>query len=295
MNVSVIVCTVNRPMVLHDTILSVKQQHLLPKQIIIASPSADHILPETLALDGVEYVRTSLGLCKQRNQALDAVHPEADLVVFLDDDIELGSRYLLEMERLFRMHPEILIASGRMLHDGGRSGRIDRAEARRQCRLYDESNASNASLLLKDVDSGYGCNMAIRFSRIGACRFDERLPLYAWLEDRDFSHRCTAGAHPPVELQNAVAVHLGWRAGRVSGVRLGFSTVVNPIYLKRKANTFSLSFIVVQYWARCLAGNILGILTRDTEYDRVGLLKGNLLGFHHLLSGHCDPEHILQL
>ncbi|MGB9418948.1 MAG: glycosyltransferase [Acidobacteriaceae bacterium] len=295
MNVSVIVCTVNRPMVLHDTILSVKQQHLLPKQIIIASPSADHILPETLALDGVEYVRTSLGLCKQRNQALDAVHPETDLVVFLDDDIELGSRYLLEMERLFRMHPEILIASGRMLHDGGRSGRIDRAEARRQCRLYDESNASNAPLLLKDVDSGYGCNMAIRFSRIGACRFDERLPLYAWLEDRDFSHRYTAGAHPPVELQNAAAVHLGWRAGRVSGVRLGFSTVVNPIYLKRKANTFSLSFIVVQYWARCLAGNILGILTRDTEYDRVGLLKGNLLGFHHLLSGHCDPEHILQL
>lgn len=295
MNVSVIVCTVNRPMVLHDTILSVKQQHLLPKQIIIASPSADHILPETLALDGVEYVRTSLGLCKQRNQALDAVQPETDLVVFLDDDIELGSRYLLEMERLFRMHPEILIASGRMLHDGGRSGRIDRAEARRQCRLYDESNASNAPLLLKDVDSGYGCNMAIRFSRIGACRFDERLPLYAWLEDRDFSHRYTAGAHPPVELQNAAAVHLGWRAGRVSGVRLGFSTVVNPIYLKRKANTFSLSFIVVRYWARCLAGNILGILTRDTEYDRVGLLKGNLLGFHHLLSGHCDPEHILQL
>src|ERR1700761_9320529 len=132
MNVSVIVCTVNRPMVLHDTILSVKQQHLLSKQIIIASPSADHILPETLALDGVEYVRTSLGLCKQRNQALDAVHPETDLVVFLDDDIELGSRYLLEMERLFRMHPEILIASGRMLHDGGRSERIDRAEARRQ-------------------------------------------------------------------------------------------------------------------------------------------------------------------
>jgi hypothetical protein len=103
------------------------------------------------------------------------------------------------------------------------------------------------------------------------------------------------GGHSPVELENAVAVHLGWRAGRVSGVRLGFSTVVNPIYLKRKANTFPLSFIVVQYWARCLVGNILGLLTRDTEYDRAGLLKGNLLGFRHLLSGHCDPEHILQL
>jgi glycosyltransferase involved in cell wall biosynthesis len=295
MNVSVIVCTVNRPMVLHDTILSVKKQQLLPWQIIIASPSTDHIYPETLALDGVEYVPTSLGLCKQRNQAIDAVRPETDLVLFLDDDIELASSYLLEMVRLFRTHPEIIIASGSMLHDGGRCGRIERAEAERQCGVYDARHIANAPLVYKDVDSGYGCNMAVRFSSIGTCRFDERLPLYAWLEDRDFSHRCTVGGHSPVELANAVAVHLGWRAGRVSGVRLGFSTVVNPIYLKRKANTFPLSFIVVQYWARCLVGNILGLLTRDTEYDRAGLLKGNLLGFRHLLSGHCDPEHILQL
>ena len=274
MNVSVIVCTLNRPTVLHDTILSVTQQQPFPEQIIIASPSKDHVLPETLALAGVQYVQTSLGLCRQRNEALSAVRPDAELVLFLDDDIELGRSYLAEMVRLFRTHRAILIASGSMLHDGGRSERVDRTEAQRQCRLYDETHVPDAPLVFKEVDSGYGCNMAVRLSSIGSCRFDERLPLYAWLEDRDFSHRCTEGAHPPVELRNAVAVHLGWRSGRVSGVRLGFSTIVNPIYLRRKANTFSLSFIVVQYWGRCLAGNILGILTRDTEYDRAGLRRG---------------------
>ena len=31
-----------------------------------------------------------------------------------------------------------------------------------------------------------GCNMAFRFSALRNVRFDERLPLYAWLEDHDF-------------------------------------------------------------------------------------------------------------
>ena len=137
--------------------------------------------------------------------------------------------------------------------------------------------------------------MVIRNRDAGAYRFDEGLPLYSWLEDRDFSHRCTRGKCPPVELKNSVAVHLGWRSGRVSGVRLGFSTVVNPVYLMRKAGTFSFAHIVVHYWLRCLVGNVLGILTRDKDCDRWGLLKGNLLGYWHLLSGKCDPEYIIQM
>jgi len=103
------------------------------------------------------------------------------------------------------------------------------------------------------------------------------------------------GKHPPVELENALGVHLGWRSGRTSGVRVGFSTIVNPIYLKRKANIFSFPSIFIQYWMRCLVGNVLGLLMGDREYDRFGLLKGNILGFHHLMKGKCDPEYILRL
>lgn len=295
MNISVIICTINRPAILHQTIMSVKRQVLAPRQIIVASPSLDHVLQETLALGGVDYVQSPVGLCKQRNKAMEAVVQGTHLIAFLDDDIELAQGYLAEMSRLFRENPGIIIASGTLLHDGGRGSRISREEAIDLCASYDKVYNHDAPLRFKTVDSGYGCNMIARYADVGAIRFDERLPLYAWLEDRDFSHRCTIGRCAPVECRNAVAVHLGWRSGRVSGVRLGFSTVVNPVYLRRKANTFSVRFILVNYWFRCMAGNILGVITRDPDYDRIGLIKGNLLGFWHLMSGRCDPEHILQL
>lgn len=295
MKIATIICTLNRPEILHETILSVRRQSLAPEQIVISSPEAKHVLPETLALPGVQFVLAPVGASKQRNRALDMVADDIELVAFLDDDIELSRCYFAEMARLFRDHPEVIVASGNMLHDGGRGARIEREDAKRVCEKYDSAHTKIEPIEYKVVDSGYGCNMLVRNREIGKCRFDEGLPLYSWLEDRDFSYRLTKGKCPPVELRNAAGVHLGWRSGRVSGVRLGFSTVVNPLYLKRKAGTFSFLHIVIHYWLRCLAGNILGIVTRDREYDRWGLLKGNVLGYWHLLSGKCDPEHILEM
>lgn len=295
MKIAAIICTVNRPTILHDTVLSIARQTLAPQQIVIASPTAEHVLQETLAVQGVVFTVAPIGASLQRNRALQFVASDIDLVAFLDDDIELSRLYLAEMARLFATRPEVIIASGRILHDGGRSSRIERKEALQLCAEHDRRHDEASPLSFKTVDSGYGCNMVVRFAEVGECRFDEALPLYSWLEDRDFSFRCTKGKCPPVELANSVAVHLGWRSGRVSGVRLGFSTVVNPMYLKRKAGTFSLWHVVIHYWLRCLIGNVLGIVCGDKDYDRWGLLKGNLLGYWHLLSGNCDPGQILRL
>lgn len=295
MKISVIICSIHRPAILHETVLSIGRQVLQPVQVLVSVPGPQHVLDETRALPGVEVLTAPTGSATQRNEGLRQVRADADLVVFLDDDIELSRHYLEEMARLFAGKPEIVVASGFLLHDGGRSTRIEQRDARAQCEAYDDQYRPGEPLSYSTVESGYGCNMAVRASEAGGCRFDENLPLYAWLEDRDFSHRCTLGKHPPVELKNAVAVHLGWRSGRVSGKRLGFSTVVNPFYLMRKSKTFSLHYIVVHYWLRCLAGNVLGIVTGDKEYDRWGLLKGNLLGYWHLLTGKCDPQQILHM
>ncbi|HEX4770778.1 MAG TPA: glycosyltransferase [Bryobacteraceae bacterium] len=294
MNISVILCTLNRPRVLHDTILSILRQELLPQEIIVAVPSLEHVSSDTLALPSVKLLITPVGLCKQRNRALEELSEDTEIVAFLDDDIELSTHYLKEMARLFTTAPEVIIASGRMLHDGGRGTRITREESIARCQESDRSYELRP-LSFAPIDAGYGCNMICRYSSIKSQRFDERLPLYGWLEDRDFSYRCTVNRYPAVCLDNAQAVHLGWRNGRVSGVRLGFSTVVNPIYLKRKTKMFSFHFIFIHYWVRCLIGNLIGLITRDSDYDRRGLLQGNFRGFWHLLSGKCDPEHILNL
>jgi glycosyltransferase involved in cell wall biosynthesis len=295
MKIGVVICTINRPDVLHQTVLSVLRQALLPVQIVISSPGTEHVRKETLDLPGVDSIFSPSGSAIQRNASLVRIRPDVDLVAFLDDDIQLSRFYFAEMARLFLDQPELLIASGRLLHDGGRGSRIETERARQMCEEFDRSHDPHAPIGWRITDSGYGCNMCVRYEALGGCRFDENLPLYAWLEDRDFSFRLTKGKFPPVEFYNAAGVHLGSRSGRVSGVRLGFSTVVNPIYLRRKSQTFTMQYIVVHYWLRCFIGNLIGVITGDKEYDRWGLLKGNLLGYWHLLHGRCNPGYILQL
>ena len=282
MNTSVIICSLNRPVILHDTIISIARQSHEPAEILIVSPGQRHVLPETLEIRGVRFIQSPLGLPSQRNAGLDHISGECNLVAFFDDDIELSEFYLDEMVRLFSKEPEIVVASGRLLHDGGRGTIVTRAGAKEQCREHDRNYVRSENLgSHRQTNSAYGCNMIVRCATARNVRFDESLPLYAWLEDRDYSQRVTKNRHAPVEFDGAVAVHLGARSGRIGGVRMGFSEIINPIYLWAKNRTFSLTYLVVQYWIRCLVGNVLGILARDPEYDRVGLLRGNLIGFWH--------------
>jgi GT2 family glycosyltransferase len=295
MIISVIICSLGRPAVLHDTVCSIVKQVLLPTDILLVSPSADNILPETLTLPGVRYIPSAIGATTQRNRGLDEMSAETELVVFFDDDVELCARYLEEMAKLFRENPEVLIACGTLLLDGGRGARVDRDVAVQACLQTDHQPLASRPEMYIPLRSAYGCNMAARASALRGIRFDESLPLYSWLEDADFAVRLTRGALGVVTCPRAKGVHLGWRGGRVSGVRFGFSQIVNPLYLWRKARIFPLPHVVIQFWLRCLVGNILGVLTGDKEYDRLGYLKGNLLGIKHLLSGKCDPTTILRM
>ena len=71
-----------------------------------------------------------------------------------------------------------------------------------------------------DHVGAYGCNMSIRSSLVGDLRFDERLPLYGWQEDIDFTSQLRRRGRV-VALQSLLGVHLGIKTARVSGVRFG--------------------------------------------------------------------------
>jgi hypothetical protein len=99
----------------------------------------------------------------------------------------------------------------------------------------------------------------------------------------------------PVTNLSAQCVHLGWRGGRISGQKMGYSQIINPIYLWKKARVFPLRHIVTQYWMRCLVANCIGVFCGKAEDDRLNRLKGNTLAMWHLVNGRCDPKAINQL
>ncbi|HEY1987108.1 MAG TPA: glycosyltransferase family 2 protein [Terracidiphilus sp.] len=294
MKISIVLCSYGRPAVLDQTVESILNQTVCPEEILIVCPSLEHVQEQTLERERVRFIASRRGLTYQRNTALDHIR-DTDIVAFLDDDIELCPSYLESMTRLFQHDPDVIVASGHMLADGGRGTQVSRAAAKTLCAIAEAELRNGAPVDTKPLDYGYGCNLIVRASSARMNRFDERLALYAWLEDSDFSYHCTRGKKPPVTNFSAQCVHLGWRGSRISGRRMGYSQIINPIYLWRKARVFSLRHIVIQYWMRCLVANSVGVVWGKPEDDRLNRLKGNMTAMWHLLTGRCDPAAINQL
>jgi hypothetical protein len=134
--------------------------------------------------------------------------------------------------------------------------------------------------------------MAFRANVFGTLQFDERLPLYGWLEDYDFSSQVRRRG-PIVSSSILGGVHLGVKSGRTSGVKFGVSQVVNPCYLYFKGTMPGLD--AARLLMRPLLKNIMKVFYPEPYIDRRGRLWGNLLGIASVLSGRVDPGMILKL
>ncbi len=286
---SVVIATVGRPAILDATVRDVLAQTAPPAEVVVSCADASDVLPETRALPGVLVVTGERGLPRQRNRGADACS-EAGAVTFLDDDVALRPDALAEARAAFARHPDVVAFSGTVLADGITSAGIPRARA---AAILAEDAARHPEPPHAFVDESlYGCNMHVRRSALAAVRFDERLPGYAWLEDRDFSARVGALGRVGRTAASRL-VHLGTPSGRQSGRRQGYAQVVNPLYLWR-AGSLSAGEAVATA-GRLSLRNLAGALRPEPHVDRRGRLGGNLRGLADALRGRLDPERMLDL
>jgi hypothetical protein len=129
--------------------------------------------------------------------------------------------------------------------------------------------------------------MAFRACAIGEQRFDERLVLYGWLEDRDFGARVARDGRL-IKLGAALGAHMGVKRGRVSGRRLGYSQIVNPAYMRAKGTMSARD--AARQALRNVVANLTKSLTPEPYIDRRGRVLGNARGLFDLARGVCEPE-----
>jgi hypothetical protein len=132
----------------------------------------------------------------------------------------------------------------------------------------------------------------MRTVHIQGLRFDERLVLYGWQEDIDFTNQLRRHGKI-VSLGKLIGVHLGAKSGRVSGIKFGYSQICNPVYLMLKG-TMPPSF-GLELMSRNVLANIVKSLRPEAYIDRRGRLRGNILAALHLIRGRVEPEYILKL
>ena len=295
MKTAVILSSIGRPQVLHETAIALARQSVPPLAIIVSLGDEASALPATLSIPGVTVVHSEKGLTRQRNAGL-AAASMAEYVLFLDDDAELAPNHLASMERLFDTRVDVVAASAPLVIDGLQAGYLlPREEARAAIARY----PSEPRIVPGEAISG--CNIFVRRQIAEEVRFDERLPLSGWLEDFDFSIRCRPYGMVVWNLETCVG-HLGMqRAGRERGFLVGYAHIANAYYLWQKGVIPSFGKLLARFWLPAFGRTFIGLLRRvfsrnavwRRRFDHAGRLAGNAQALLDAARHRLRPERLL--
>jgi glycosyltransferase involved in cell wall biosynthesis len=290
---AIIISTRGRPDIVNELVTQIAEQSKPPEHIFVIASKPEDISGLNLNRDHLTVQVGRTGLTLQRNDGLTLAGSRFSYIVFFDDDF-VPSRFWLErMEDIFASRPDIAGLTGTVLADGTTTAGIRLDDARAMVRRRD-SNSTTSGVLHEDFafGSNMGCNMAFRYSELRNVRFDERLPLYAWLEDHDFRGQIERHGRV-VRADDLWGVHLGHKPGRVRGVTLGYSQIANVVYLAKKGT------VPKPYLAKLVSKNLLINAVRSFRpepfVDRRGRLLGNMIALADIVRGRIAPERILEL
>lgn len=291
MRIAVIVATLGRRQAAEDLVRDLCAQTRLPDRVIFAVTTPEDAPERNPLLANETLPVERKGSCVQRNRAIDRVASDCDIIVFFDDDFIPESRYLERLERAFAADQGIAGLTGLVVADGVSGAGLEREEAlkaiaRHVARFPDGSPDS------RELFGLYGCNMAVRTAALGSRRFDEAMPLYGWLEDLDLTNQLLHEGRL-LRLDCLIGVHRGIKAGRTSGIRLGYSQIANAFYLARKGTAPARPMyenILKHFFV-----NLVRSIRPEPFIDRRGRLWGNLVGLRDIWRGESRPDRILEL
>lgn len=290
--VAIVLASAGRPGLLAETVRTCSAQSGADFHGIISVPD-DASLPEDRALlSGWQVVTGARGLAAQRNAGVAVLDDSVDAVAFFDDDAVLRPDYLVNAMRFLDDHPDVLALTGRVLLDGASKSRGEIDEETTRAALA-RSMTDERTEGWRPTRELYGCNFVVRRARAPRLRFDERLPLYSWLEDHDFARRLRRFG-PLAHVDDCVVVHRGAASGgRQNHLRLGYSQVMNPVYLAQKGS-FTIWLAAKQIF-RPVAKNIALSVAGSASGWRRERLRGNGVALRDVVRGRVTPERIVEL
>ncbi len=281
LQVSVVICTRNRPVDLRRTLQSIAWQEIGCLEVLVVDDSDPERRGATVAVcDSIDApiriaVKDTPGLTASRNLAIEQV--QGDITIFFDDDVILRPDYVGAMVDAFERDPLLAGAGGSIDDDHDYGWRWLRGllmvPGRTTGRVYRSGWSSQIPRRqTRRVDHLIGCNMAYRTTVLRQYRFNSDFLGYALGEDLELSHRLTLDGHRLSSIGNAHIWHITGlpRLDRAWGYR---EMVIRPIVGRSRFNRMAflvsagtfLATNLVRNRERAL-GNLLGI--RDVVLKR---------------------------
>ena len=282
------IATGGRPAVLAEILRELERQTVRPDCVMICHGAPADVegidpAPDRMLLVGPQ------SAAEKRNVILEHAG-DADFMLFMDDDFLPEPHYIERTWQVMQAQPDVAVATGHVIADGSIGPGYTVAEGR----SFLQSDDFDGNSSVTPAPHGYGCNITVRLQvgREHGIRFDEQLPLYSYFEDLDYTRRL--GRHGRiVKISGARGVHLATKSGRVSGYRMGYTQMVNVVYLMRKGTMPWPRGINVL--GRHFGNNFLRSFNPESFIDRRGRFLGNLRGAYDILRGRVDPARVLLL
>src|ERR1700730_14969845 len=108
----VIVCSANRAAILHETLVSLARQTHSPEQVVVCVPDETSVVASTGEVPRTRIIIGPRGLTAQRNFAVSQVASDAELILFLDDDVELIDSFIARIRSTFASCADVVLAGG---------------------------------------------------------------------------------------------------------------------------------------------------------------------------------------
>ncbi len=289
---AIIIPTKDRPLLLQRLLESIRQQSVLPAQIIVVDGSAASVEPSLapFAELRVRYLRTEPpSLTKQKNLGIAALDSEVTLVAFLDDDLMLEPRALEAMLAFWASADPTVGGAGLTVlpdrpHHWLGIKRFFALDAPEDGRML----PSGYNTALRPHDSHYatqwlsGGATVWRRDVVNRYPFDEWFRGYNYPEDVDYSLQVTRD-YALYMVPGARAWHRPLSV-RLSGqLRFGIWQVRNRWYLARKHPQVSRAWCLWSLVGQSLLNATAGIV----RWGPGGVLRtcGNLIGWIVIASG----------
>lgn len=286
---AVVLASAGRPQLLDAAATYLGAQTDASFTSVVSVPDEASLPTRPAALHHWQVVSGTRGLAAQRNAGLDCL-AGVDLVFFFDDDAVVRHDYVARGIQFFAAHPDVVGLTGRVLLDGAVSGEVPVEVAESALRRSLDDAPSGRWRVTREL---YGCNFAVRVSAVPELRFDERLPLYSWLEDHDFARRLMKFGRL-AQVEDCVIVHRAAASGgRQAHTRLGYSQVMNPMHLWR-AKSFPTWLAAYETLPRVSKNFVLSMAGSQAHWRRQRV-RGNLIAAGDILRGRITPERITQL
>lgn len=275
-----VICTRNRADDLALALRTASEQTLQPQVVTVVDASDDGDSKEVVlrwaevaAERGVRvrWLPAAPGLPAQRNLA--ARSSTADVLHFVDDDVELDPRYLQELAAVLEGDDRVVGAGGLIVNQEPNRPRIwwrlAMMDSNRRGTVLPSGVATIIVTSSEPRSTRWlsGCSMSYRTEVVREIGFDESLAGYALMEDVDFGYRASQRGtlihQPRARLRHNVSPVERWdhrERARAAVYRRGW-------FVKKNLPRWAMFW----FWWSVLAGTVVQVAVSLVERRRWGL------------------------